>query len=676
MMRVLIGVVCVSMGGLAVHAQTPKTPEQQANEQALAALPWPVKLGLRSQMVSQVFPLVDRVVLVPDAATYLDELRKWSGKGRWPVLFDDAKLAPMFVRRFKPAQVIRRESVGIALPQDRAARQNLIDQALVGMIGGDPRIHSARQSLAQQQFAPPGIILASPDDPAWTAALALAAGRGQLIAWMNQEPFGQPDDELGQDAMESLMAQVNSLMAETCAGSDTLAPLAYKSLGDDVDAITICRSIACKTRILLPGALRADPGGPHNDGPVAITDLLGRNHDGSRYAIVGWIFGDEARCAYMAMCSIFLPRERAWLWNTYPPDDQWSQYAMHSAASMFEKSGVKTQHMHGASADLRAWLRYLPGGWSADIALINTKGNNDFFDLAEGSAYANDVPVLNEPLALHLIHSWSMQYPASRGTIGERWLDHGAYAAVGSCWEPYLAAFVPPGELVNRWLNFVPFVPAARWWDGQGPLSKPWRVVTIGDPLMLIAPPDKIAKPRMSQPAEYGVDLGERVKSLMREAAEEKSSPKFAEALAILNLLGRDEIAAEVWRLAAAGNAADKAVGRAALDPLFRRRDQDEFLRAWNAAGDAAMNDPLAVDMLWHLFAPRLTPGNSISREALAAMENAIRQPHPQRDVERLAPHLANAFGSGRVLALIQREIKKTTASESKRALMELGERY
>ena len=42
-------------------------------------------LGMRSARVTLSLPRIDRVVLVPDAATYLDERRKWSLAGRWPV---------------------------------------------------------------------------------------------------------------------------------------------------------------------------------------------------------------------------------------------------------------------------------------------------------------------------------------------------------------------------------------------------------------------------------------------------------------------------------------------------------------------------------------------------------------------------------------------------------------
>jgi hypothetical protein len=95
--------------------------------------------------------------------------------------------------------------------------------------------------------------------------------------------------------------------------------------------------------------------------------------------------------------------------------------------------------------------------------------------------------VLSKPLALHMIHSFSLQQPDSVETLGGRWLQSGVYAYIGSVHEPYLPAFVPPLQVLERMVNAVPFVVAARQWDG--PFSMPWRINTIGDPLMLCAAP-------------------------------------------------------------------------------------------------------------------------------------------------------------------------------------------
>src|SRR5690606_19096306 len=100
---------------------------------------------------TQNFPLIDRVVLVPDAATYLDELSKWSPQGRWPVLIEDDHYAPMFVRRFKPRQLLRRASVG-TLPDDVGAQQKLVENLIVRTLGGDPAQHTMRKLFARHQY--------------------------------------------------------------------------------------------------------------------------------------------------------------------------------------------------------------------------------------------------------------------------------------------------------------------------------------------------------------------------------------------------------------------------------------------------------------------------------------------------------------------------------------------
>ena len=59
-------------------AQAPSQPDAQQ------PTPWPVMLGMRVAGVQEKIPLQDRVVLVPDEATFIDEISKWTLQGRWP----------------------------------------------------------------------------------------------------------------------------------------------------------------------------------------------------------------------------------------------------------------------------------------------------------------------------------------------------------------------------------------------------------------------------------------------------------------------------------------------------------------------------------------------------------------------------------------------------------------
>src|SRR5690606_17791412 len=111
-----------------------------------------------------------------------------SPRGRWPVLIEDTHLAPMFIRRFQPAQVIRRESVG-----EQPVTQEAIANLTITAFGGNPQVLALRDVFDAHTFTPPGVVVASLNDPAWTAAAALAAGRGQPLIWIDNA-FGRPDD--------------------------------------------------------------------------------------------------------------------------------------------------------------------------------------------------------------------------------------------------------------------------------------------------------------------------------------------------------------------------------------------------------------------------------------------------------------------------------------------------
>jgi len=614
-----------------VGAQAPPPPTAQPT---LEQLPWPIQLGLRSAKVTEAFPLVDRVVLVPDTATYLDELGKWSPRGRWPVLIEDPTFTPMFVRRFKPAQLIRRDSVG---PREVTVAD--LERIVIGAFGGSAEVASIREVFATQQYPPPGVVITSLKDPAWTAAIALAAGHGQPLAFL-EEAFGGPNDELDLVAAKSLGDAVTEIVRRQ--------GYPWEKLGDAIDTITICRDLPVRAAVTASA-----------DSPVATTDLLGRHADGSHYAFAGWIFGDEIRCAYVAMCSLFLAREQVWMVNGYPLEGEWGTYATGKAGDLLQPRGFAAQDFSGAAANETSWLRLLMGGVTADVIFVNSKGNTDFFDLTEGRGHPYDAPILNTPAIVQFIHSWSMNKPGDGACVGGAWIERGAYAAVGSVHEPFLSAFVPPGEIANRCVNLIPYLIAARWWDGQHPLGKPWRVMTYGDPLMLCAPPapppDGVGKARISMPLESGVDLTERVKELMRDTKTDLTGESHRQALVILDMLGRDEIAEQLWTAAEAAGRGD-AAARAALPALFRMRDTRQFMKAWDQLRG---RDAACLDMLWHLMWPRAA-GVRADKDLLLQLQSAIRQPIPLFDLRRLGPALKAAFDQGHARSVIEREAGKT----------------
>lgn len=120
MLKALRLVVIVSLTVLAGQGADviAQVPQMQVRD-----LPWFMRLGQRVATVRNRMPSEDRVVLVPDEATFLDEIGKWRAgrsvldtdparrmlvQGCWPVLIEDDVYTPMFLRAFKPAKVIRR----------------------------------------------------------------------------------------------------------------------------------------------------------------------------------------------------------------------------------------------------------------------------------------------------------------------------------------------------------------------------------------------------------------------------------------------------------------------------------------------------------------------------------------------------------------------------------------
>lgn len=609
----------------------------KASEQKQIPIPWPMQMGVKSFQVRMRIATVDKVVLVPDVATYIDEISRWTLRGRWPVLFEDDLYAPMFIRAFKPAVVVRRNSVG-AFPAALEERQNLVKGAVTKswMVPGSPVVPTTpAEAYASVQFEPFGLVLASMDDGAWPAALALASGHGQALLWLDGN-FGGVNDTLTPEHFTRLATAV-----EDAAKTTTLR---YDGLGDSIDAVTICRNMAVKAEV--PDVARWAPpqGMPVKSGEaIAVTDGLCRNADGKRWAIAAWIFGEEVRSAYIAMSSLFLEPRTVWLMNTYPADGQWANYSTEVGAKALGDSGFTVNQFPSAQLSEVAWLNMLMGGINPDVLVMNSKGNMDFFDLvAPATCYPEDVPILDRPLALHLIHSWSLTSPGARTTVGGRWLEHGAYAYAGSVFEPYLAAFVPPTLLAQRMANYVPFLVASRW--GEGALDATWRVTTIGDPLMVFTPPAQPLQPRVA-PGVNGdgeVDLKVDAREALIAAKASGAPADYSRALDDIVKSGDDAMAVQIWSVASAVSPqVASACASDALGPLFRQRDNLGFLAAYRAI---VQPSPIDKDMLWHLWTQQLQ--SLKDAELLKWFATQVRPDRPAVDLRRLAPEIVRVCGA------------------------------
>lgn len=420
---------------------------------------WPTQTGLRIANLRAKIPTIDRIVLVPDEATFLAAIEQWSLKGRWPILIEDEQYTPMFIRRFHPSQVIRLPSVAKPLPVGQKLRQRL--QRATAMAWSPAKGESLTQTWKRLGWQPPGVVVTWEGDPAWPAAVSLAADRGQPLVFLDAD-FGSPNGTLNPAQWQLLQTSVQQAVEQT--------GYAYADLGDIIDTVTIVRQMAVKYQPTEKAKQL-----------LAVTDGLARHPNGQRWAIVGWIYGSSVRALYQAMCSIFLPQETALLYNSYPKDGAWGRYAMDQTAHQLSEVGFDVTHIQRPQAGVRNWHELTKSGLDFDLIFVNSKGSSSNFNLGDGDASVQDVPTLNIPAAVHFIHSWSAVTPDDGNTVGGRWLERGVYAYVGSVDEPYLQAFVTPQLLVKRLQMLTPFLIAARQLE-----APPWKITTIGDPLMTI----------------------------------------------------------------------------------------------------------------------------------------------------------------------------------------------
>lgn len=629
--------------------------------------PWPVALGLRVATIERRAPVEDRVVLVPDEATFLDELARWSPKARWPILIEDDIYAPMFVRAFAPRRIVRRTD-RIAAPRDPAALKTAIDRAVTRAFGGDPNSQSPAQAMEAARMSPTGIAAYTHSDAAFVAAAALAAGHGMLPVQLDGS-FGGPNDRMDASTFGKLDGAVSGLFEAT--------ELPYQAMGDTLDALALCRATALQAtpdlppdRIpVLPGVPAVKPGEP-----VALTDALCRGPNGQRYAVVGAIFGSAARSAYAAMCSLFLARTSLLTVDCYGDVKQFEAYGLSGISESLEAAGFKVVAAQGTEARLPAWRDRLLAGFNSDLLFMNTSGNADFFDLgvpgqttAANRGGPGDIPVLSRPLALHLIHSFSLQQPANRETLGGRWLEAGVYAYVGSVHEPYLPAFVQPRQVLERLINAVPFAVAARNWDG--PFALPWRVQVLGDPLMLCVAPKGIPAAERIPPTPLlpgEVDVFAACKSALERTKNDRDGSATALAIRELVLVGRDAAAAQLWSICAAQPWSTR-VAPATLEPLFRQHDPDGFLKAYALTPEPT---PRQRDMLWQIWGERLD--RLKDPESFILLERAVRTTWPSMDWQRLFPAMSKVCGQARASAALLKAIDSTQNPQQRAALQDL----
>jgi hypothetical protein len=506
------------------------------------------------RQVQAKLPVAPVVVIVRDTTSYVQAISLWRINSRFPVLIDDGtptarENIARFVRAFKPAKILRFASAtpdrsnGVAVPE---AVENAVGLAW-SMPSPDPLKPFDRAAVLAQwkslQLTPPGIVVAAVDDPAWTAALALAAGRGQPIFWTTSSR--RLDAPMTVADAETLEKNIEAFAEST--------GLSWKATGDDLDALTLCTA--------MPQTISGTA-----VGIMATTDRVGRSNTGGgagpkRWAWSSQIPGTGTDAAYRAMSALFAPvAKEAWIFDSYPDSPGWNTFSGKTAEEALVSLGWTVKGVRTPSGTIDAWRKEAKSPITAPLLLVNTKGEKHQFHLASGTGTLADIPFLAAPSMVNFVHSFSAQYVGTRDTLAGRWLDRGAAAYVGSVDEPQLTGFVPTPAVAARLAAGIPLAVAVRYDD-----APPHKITVIGDALWTIGGAPIPVSPPAAQPTLAGaVDLSEEIKTLIKA--------DLAEGVWTLIMLGRDEEAARLAAaLAKAGTAQwNPAAAIAGASALFR----------------------------------------------------------------------------------------------------------
>ncbi|TVQ30004.1 MAG: hypothetical protein EA376_14225 [Phycisphaeraceae bacterium] len=577
---------------LALALHSAPAPAQEgtngAEGQRVDALPPAVRLGVRVEITRRRLPISPTLVIVEDAHDYLRAIAQWSLQRRFPVLIDDGSDEAMediarFVRAYKPEAILH---WGPANDAPAGARIDHVHAAIAAAWDADT-YENLPERWSELGFAPPGAVVASENDPAWTAALALAAGRGQQIVWVDpvRVPVGAVLNQQRLNAFDSaLRAGLNDL------------DYPWRDEGDTIDALAICLNMP----------VRITQG---DRGPLALTDRIGRHGDDDnapRYAWAGQLFGDEATSAYRAMCALFLQPETFWLFNGYSGEPPFDRFNMAPAAEALQMAGKESITLdNNPNAGVDSWRRRAHKPVDAGFIAVNSAGNAGWFQLhtaagARTRAHTSDIPMLLRPAIVSFVHSFSAQRLGNRQTIAPRWLEQGAYAYIGAVDEPFLHAFQPPATLLGRLFTPAPLGAAARL-----DRSPTWKIAVIGDPLITIGAPVLTEPAEQARAPVVTLDGAASFDDHLNDALQ---GEQYHTALRGLIMLGRDKDALELADAIRrdAPDAWTPAMARSTFFAACRQGDATECLRLFLDLDDESSHDPLIVDLMWMVQRPAL----------------------------------------------------------------------
>lgn len=642
----MLGLVLVQFAGTRVFAQPAggAPPSEPGPAPAAGqALPPPMVLGLRLRQSRNAQFDLATVVVVPDSESYLAAISAWTPTTRFPVLIDDGTRVgrediARFVRGFGPVRIVRwnKQDAKAVFEPSLAQMQSVVAKvwgAEDSEKAGEPSMIAAWKKVGH---VPPGVVVVAAGDTAWTAGVALAAGRGQLL--MATSLKGPVDRVASVEEADGICREVEKA-AEASGYS-------WRGVSDELEAVTLCAGVP--NRILK---------GPNDF--YALTDKVGRLGDGlqakDRWAWAGQIFGTPSHAAYLAMCALFVQPRGAWLFDGYEDGPPWNTFSARTAARVLEQAKIPSEVIGPPGNDAARWRGRAARPIDAGLILVNTKGNDDFFDLNKGRGVPGDVPELNVPAIVSMVHSWSATNIGRRDRLAGRWLERGVFCYAGSVSEPYLQAFVPTPNACGRLLSGAPFGASLRL--DNAPL---WKIGIYGDPLFALG---NTGQRRADTPAlEGATSIDDGLRDMLTQG-------DLGRAVQVLLMQGRDDAVAKVAE-AVLNDPSQNLTPEAASDcvlPAFRSSRNDLVWKIFARGGSVALHDPTLLDALWLGARPILE--SRADGALLGLMEQALRPDQAARDAGELGRAIMRVQGLDAARGLFQRVKNSTTDQGLKDAM-------
>lgn len=657
--RLFIGALCVALWAAPAQSQNSTPADPPADDQAAApTLPAPVLLGQRTMALKQRMRVRPALVLVKNEAEFAEAVAAWDmPRDTWPVLIDDGgdltrENIARFVRAFKPRAVVRwTPAPGGAgsepWPADKAARAERITKAYRSAweAGDDTELLKA---FKDERHTATGLVLANASDPAWTAALTIAAGRGQRLAFIDA-PRGEVGDMLAPDQVAALLLATEEAARATGQTWD--------ETGDDLDALTLCTNTPSKFMSVASGGVQQI---------MAFTDRLARKPSGERWGWAGQIFGDAPTAAYRAMCSVFLGVESAWAFDGYAVGSVPGQYNLKPINDILTGTPYRVA-FDPARTGAQQFRRATAAGIDAGLIFINTKGTMWNWELSPGRMYSFDVPMLNIPSVVHFTHSYSAQVVHHRSSVAGRWLENGAYAYFGSVDEPFLNAFVMGPDFFQRFFVYGGTFPSSARYE----VRPVWKLNYFGDPVIIAgAPPLR----RDDEPLDANGPLA-GMATLEAQVRADLKEGRIESAAAALVMLGRDKDAARLCLAAARTSGAEagstrkvsERIGAIGAPAAFRERDPIGMVTLMSTMPPNLQADPFYVSLMWQGARPLLERNTPI--EVVRLLKNNIRELCAKEDLLELTPAVSNLEGRDAVEAMWRGVIRRTTDPGTKQEM-------